>query len=71
MNCEKAKSPPANAVESETPQALSDFIAALEDPNLRNYLKSSLGISDDQIKAHIQRLIEATAVQSDPKCDRK
>lgn len=72
MNCvvnrKKTKPSPRNkAVESETPQALSDFITALEDPDMRNYLKTSLGISDEQLKAHIQRLVEATAVQVDPK----
>lgn len=67
MHKKTKPSPKDDAVVSETPQALSDFIAALEDPDMRNYLKTSLGISDEQLKAHIRRLIEATAVQIDPK----
>jgi hypothetical protein len=72
MNCEKAK-PVAgpSAVEPDTTATLSEFISALEDPEMREYLKSSLGITDEQLKAHIQRLIDATAVQTDPKPGKK
>ena len=65
MNCEKTK--PSAAVEQDTTPTLNEFISALEDPDMRKYLKSSLGITDEQLKAHIRRLIDATTVKDDSK----
>lgn len=72
MTCEKTSLPAGGAaVESDTSRTLSEFIAALEDPEMRKYLRSSLGITDEQLKAHIQRLIDATAMQADPRPGKK
>ena len=67
MNCEKTKPAVApSTVEPDTTPTMSEFISALEDPDMRKYLKSSLGITDEQLKAHVQRLIDATMVEPKP-----
>ncbi len=40
----------------------SDLISALEDPHTSAFLKAYLAISDDELKAHIRRLVEETRV---------
>jgi len=64
MLSRKTKSPtqPDSSDESSS-RALGDLVAALEDPHTHQFLRSYLGITDEQLKAHIRRLVDETGVQ--------
>lgn len=46
------KAPPSKAIESDA------LIDALDDPDTLAFLKDYLAISDDDLRAHVRRLVE-------------
>jgi len=52
--------------EKASPKTAHDLVSALEDPHTSAFLKAYLAISDEELKAHIRRLVEETRVPPKP-----
>ena len=66
MSSHKPKIPvPPSAVDDAAAADERDLIAELQDPHTHNFLKSYLAITDEQLKAHLRRLVEETRLKDD------
>ncbi|MCE9523367.1 MAG: hypothetical protein K8S25_13170 [Alphaproteobacteria bacterium] len=52
------------AAEGAALAAERDLIAELQDPHTHQFLKSYLAITDEQLKAHLRRLVEETRLHN-------
>lgn len=66
MTSKKPKATPEKEPGEKASQETRDLVSALEDPHTSAFLKAYLAISDEELKAHIRRLVEETRVPAKP-----